>query len=218
MLSFLRTQTPRTPTAHLNPVVDEGGRHSRHYCSPSHPYVASNVIPATTAAHGRSINTPPLHLHMYQTEDFLIHSGVARFSIDGEKILAKQGDKIHIPMGAFHTFENASEDGEDLVISVRLDKADFPRTESFFRNFSGYLEDCQKAGQEPSIFQLCRLLWEIQCPVVLPGLGKRSTFVGRHISWFFMLVAGVVIGEWLLGYKGTYPEYYLSDKEKEKVM
>jgi len=46
----------------------------------------------------------------------------------------------------------------------------------------------------------------------------KSTFVGRQVCWLFMFVAGVVIGEWLLGYKGTYPEYYQSGEEKEKPM
>ncbi|KAI1613471.1 hypothetical protein EDD36DRAFT_266490 [Exophiala viscosa] len=155
---------------------------------------------------------------MYQTEDFLVTSGVARFQIDGKVIMAEQGDKVHIPVGAFHKYENASGVGDDLIISIRTDPADFAREESFFRNFSGYMEDCRKVNQQPSPFQLFRLVYEIQAPLVFPGMGKTSTLVSRQVCWLFMFVAGVVIGEWLLGYKGTYPEYYQSGEEKDKPM
>jgi hypothetical protein len=153
---------------------------------------------------------------MYQTEDFEVLSGVGRWFIDGEAILVKKGEKVHIPVNAFHRFENASEDGEALVVSFRLDEQNFVAEERFFRNFFGYIDDAQKAGQDPSIFQLCRFLYTINCPVVLPGLGDKSNFLARQASWLFMLVAGVVIGEWVLGYKSTYPEYFVGEEDKFK--
>jgi mannose-6-phosphate isomerase-like protein (cupin superfamily) len=216
MLSFLRRDTPRTATAHLNPITYEDGRASQQFHSPSHPYLVAHVIPATTAEHGRSLFNPPLHFHMYQTEDFNIISGEARFFLDGTTMIRKNGDHIHIPVNAFHRFENASEDGEDLVIAFRLDLQDFEMEERFFRNFFGYLDDLRKAGQQPSMFQICRFLYEVNGPLVCPGLGRKSTFIPRQTSWLVMVVVGLIIGEWLLGYKGTYPEYYLGDEQKKK--
>lgn len=215
MLSFLRTVTPRSVTAHQNPVIYEDGRAYQKFHSPSQQYMVTDLMPATTTEHGRSYFNPPLHFHMYQTEDFEVISGVGRWWLDGETILLKKGEKIHIPMNAFHRFENASEDGEGLVVSFRLDKQDWEMEERFFRNFFGYLEDVKKAGQEPSIFQIMLFLYSVHAPPVLPGIGQKSTFVGRQLSWFFMAVMGVVVGQWLLGYQITYPEYYNPEGQKK---
>lgn len=216
MLSILRQHTPRTTNAHLNPIKYDGGRASQHFHTAADRYMVTDVMPATTAEHGRSFFNPPLHFHMYQTEDFEIISGVARYYLDGTKIMTKAGDKIHIPMAAFHRFENASEDGEDLVVTFRLDKQNFEMEERFFRNFFGYIDDTVKANQAPSFFQLCLFLHTFHAPVVVPGLGERSNFLARQISWFVMVFAGVLVGEWLLGYKRSYPEYYLDTKLKKK--
>ncbi|KAJ9603163.1 hypothetical protein H2200_012458 [Cladophialophora chaetospira] len=217
MLSFLRASTPRTTTAHLNPITYDGGRASQHFHNPSAKYLVTDVLPATTPKHGRSFMNPPLHFHMYQTEDFEVVSGLGRWFIDGEPILVKPGESVHIPMGAFHRFENASEDGEDLVTSFRLDEQNFEKEERFFRNFFGYIEDAYKAGQQPSLFQLWLFLNSVDAPVVLPGLGEKSNFLARQASWLFMFIGGVVIGGWVLGYKATYPEYFVSEKDKAKT-
>lgn len=216
MLSFLRANTPRTATAHLNPVTYESGRASQHFHTPSATYMMTDVLPATTATNGRSFMNPPLHYHAYQTEDFEVVAGTGRWFLDGTAKTLNKGDRIHVPSGAFHRFENASNDGEDLVVSFRLDEQNFATEEKFFRNFFGYIDDCQKAGRQPSIFQIERFLWEIRCPIVLPGLGERSTLIARMISWSFMVLAGIIVGEWLLGYKGTYSEYYWDEKEARK--
>lgn len=218
MLSFLRTNTPRTTTAHLNPITYEDGRASQHFHSPSATYMMTDVLPATTPEHGRSFMNPPLHHHMYQTEDFEVVSGEGRWYLDGTAVTIRKGDKVHIPRNAFHRFENASEQGQDLVVSFRLDEQDFVAEERFFRNFFGYIDDVRKSGQQPSIFQICRFLYTIDGPLVLPlpGLGQRSNLVARLLNWCFMVVAGVVVGEWLLGYKGSYPEYFRSEEDKRK--
>lgn len=215
MLSVLRQNTPRTTSAHLNPVKYEGGRSSQQFHNSSHRYMVTHVFPATTAEHGRSIFNPPPHYHGYQTEDFEVMSGVACFYINGSTTVAKKGDKVHIPMRAYHRFENVSKDGEDLVVSFRLDEQDFATEESFFRNFFGYIDDALRIGQQPSFFQLCLFLHTMRAPVILPGLGQKSTFIGRQVSWYVMLFAGIVIGEWLLGYKRTYPEYYSNSEQKK---
>lgn len=213
MLSILRQNTPRTTTAHLNPIQYEGGRSSQHFHDTSHRYMVTHVIPAITAEHRPSIFNPPAHYHGTQTEDFEVMSGVARFYIDGSPTVARKGDIVHIPMKAFHRFENISKKGEELVVSFRLDEQDFPTEESFFRNFFGYIDDTLRAGQQPSLFQLCLFLVTMKAPLAL--LGQKSTFIGRQMSWFVMVFAGIFVGEWLLGYKRTYPEYYLKSEQKK---
>ena len=215
MLSILRTNTPRTKSALLNPVYYEDGRSSQHFHSPSHQYMVTDTSPADSVEHGRSMFNPPKHFHMYQTEEFSIVSGVARFFLDDETHIRQKGDIQRIPAGAFHCYENASETGEDLVVSFRLDEQRFAMEERFFRNFFGYLDDVRKAGQQPSIFQLFRFLYSMDAPLAVPVLGVKSHWVSRQVSWLIMIVAGVVIGEWLLGYQVTYPEYYAGDADKK---
>ncbi len=153
---------------------------------------------------------------MYQSEEFRVVSGMARFSLDGTSHIRSKGEIIHIPIGAYHCFENASEEGEDLVIDFRLDQQDWQMEESFFRNFFGYLDDLRKAGQQPDIFQVFRFLYSVNGPLAVPVFGAKSTWVSRQVSKLIMIVAGVMIGEWLLGYKGSYPEYYADGKHKDE--
>lgn len=153
-----------------------------------------------------------MHFHMYQTEEFQVVSGVARFFLDGKKFIRDAGEIQFIPKGAYHCFENASESGEDLVVDFRLDEQDRDMEERFFRNFFGYLEDCRKAKQNPSPFQIFRFLYSVNGPLAIPVPGPA--WVGRQVSWAVMVGMGLVMGEWLLGYKSTYPEYYIGEKDK----
>jgi mannose-6-phosphate isomerase-like protein (cupin superfamily) len=147
MLSLLAQRTPRTTTATLNPIPYEDGRTIQHFFSPSAKYMVRDTVPPTTALHGRSMFNPPMHFHMYQTEEFQVVAGKARFFLDGETHLRGAGEIQFIPKNAYHCFETASDgdEAQDLVIDFRLDEQDWAMEESFFRNFFGYLEDCRKA-------------------------------------------------------------------------
>lgn len=79
MLSFLRTTTPRTSSAHLNPVFYEDGRSHQRFRDHSSPYMVTITSEPNSVEHGNSMFHPPMHFHMYQTEDFLIDEGSARF-------------------------------------------------------------------------------------------------------------------------------------------
>jgi len=212
MLSFLAQRTPRTHTASQNPIHYEDGRTSQQFFSPSAKYLVRNNTPGTTPEHGRSFFNPPLHYHLYQTEEFAVVSGTARFFLNGQAYIRGPGEIQFIPQGACHGYENASESGEYLVIDFRLDKQNFEREECFFRNFFGYLDDCRKAGQEPSPFQLSVFLHSIQAPFAVPVPGP--VWLGRLISWVMTLVMGVVVGQWMLGYKESYEEYYHVGKKE----
>jgi mannose-6-phosphate isomerase-like protein (cupin superfamily) len=212
MFSFLAQHPLHTNTASLNPITYEDGRSSQIFFNPSAKYMVRHTIFATTTKKGRSFFNPPMHFHMYQTEEFQVVSGVARFALDGEKIMRNAGEIQVIPKGRYHCFENASESGEDLVIDLRLDQQVWEMEERFFRNFFGYLEDCHKAKQSPSLFQILLFLHTVDGPLAIPVPGPA--WLGRQISWVFMVVLGVVVGEWLLGYSGTYSAYYTDDKDK----
>ena len=213
MLSFLRANTPRTVSAHQNPIFYEDGRTYQQFYSPSDPYMVKHSIPPTTTEHGRSFFNPPHHLHMYQLEEFRVISGKARFVLDGVSHIRGEGELIQIPTAVYHRFENASEDGQHLVIDFRLDPQDWVMEEKFFRNFFGYLDDVRKAGQQPSIFQVLLFLHSVDGPLAVPVFGPKSNWASRQVSWLLMMVVGVVIGEWVLGYKATYPEYYTEGKK-----
>ena len=211
MLSFLAQRTPRTNTANLNPIPYEDGRSSQHFFNPQAKYMVCDTSPATTAEY-RSFFNPPMHFHKYQTEEFHVVSGTARFFLDGATHIRKPGDIQFIPMGSYHCYENASEDGEDLVIEFRLDEQKWEMEERFFRNFFGYLDDCRKAKQSPSLFQLMRFLYSVNAPLAIPVPGPA--WVGRQVSWVVVLIMGLVVGEWLLGCKESYDEYYAGKKVK----
>ena len=212
MLSILSQKVPRTNTASVNPIFYEDGRASQKFFDPSAKYMVSHTIPATTAQHGRSFSNPPLHFHVYQTELFHVVSGTARFSLDGKTYVRNSGETQFIPKGAFHCFENNSTTGEDLIVEFRLDKQDWEMEERFFRNFFGYLDDCRKSKQSPNPFQVFRFLHggNVALAIPLPG----SAWVRRQVSLAFMVVMGLVIGEWLFGYKASYEEYYDDRKAK----
>lgn len=80
--------------------------------------------------------------------------------------------------------------------------------------YSGYLDDVRLAKQTPSIFQLMLFLHSIDGPLAVPVLGKRSHWVSVWVSRALMVFVGVVIGNFLLGYRSSYPEYY--DERKDR--
>lgn len=188
----------------------EDGVSSQTFHGPHAPYFVSHYIP-----NNKSFFNPPLpHMHLFQTEEFIVEEGTGIWyqptaaNPAHRRIVKKAGDPpIHLPKGTYHRFENAS-DTEPLVVKFRVDPPgkNAVKEEQFFRNFFGYLDDCRQHGTQPSIFQLELLLHTIDGPLAIPCLGPDS--VKWWVSRMVMLFLGVVIGEWVLGYKRTYPEYY----------
>jgi len=113
--------------------------------------------------------------------------------------------------GWSHIFEVYSDrDDEDGVVTRKLENG-----EKFFRNLLGYLDDCQRANVQPDIFQLLLILHDNQTSLTVPKIpAKIRKFFGK---WILGYIGGKIIGEKILGYKSSYPEYYLeraSDKKK----
>ena len=153
-----------------------------------------------------------MHYHLYQTEEFQVVSGTARFFVNDQSFIRKAGEIQFIPQGACHAFENVSTTGEYLVIDFRLDKQDWKTEECFFRDFFGYLDDCRKARQSPSPCQMSVFLYSLRAPLAVPVPGP--VWLGRQVSWVVTVIMGLVIGQWLLGYRPSYDEYYHDKKKK----
>lgn len=202
MLSFLRMLPPRTVTAAQSKIFYEDGRSFQEFHEPDSKYMMTHSLPPAKI---KSFFAPPMHYHMYQTEYFEVFSGKGRWYLSGESKVYEKGEIVKIPVWQPHCFENADSDNE-LLVGIRLDPRDYVMEVRFFRNFFGYLEDCRKANMEPSIFQLLRFLYTVDGPLAVPIPG--SALLSRWASWLLMFLGGRIIGGFLLGYEGTYPEYY----------
>ncbi|EME41388.1 hypothetical protein DOTSEDRAFT_73716 [Dothistroma septosporum NZE10] len=221
MLCFLRAPHPqRTNNASKDIVVYENGTSSVQYHNKRHnSYMMTHTIPPAHPKDRPSIIQPPLHYHIYQTEKFHVQQGTANMffglSPKPSAILSAQGANSSAILGPcrYHRFENASST-EDLKIDIQLDPEDYENEQRFFRNFFGYLDDCKRAEQTPSIFQLFVFLHSADTPLAipLPNLPFMEN-LGVYLSRL-LLVAVAYFGLYGLGYQQTYPEYYDSSKSK----
>jgi len=217
MLSFLRGADPaRTDSAAHNPIVFEDGRSRVHFHSPNSSFMMTHTIPPTTTEHGASILQPPFHYHIHQTERFRVRSGTAIFwkGIDSDPWVTLSSETGTPSTGEvaarrYHRFENGSQT-ENLVLDVQLDPEDNEAEQRFFRNFFGYLDDCNKSNAAPSIFQLMVFLHQADTPLALP---LPNEWLGLWVSRALLIVVAFW-GRWILGYKSTYPEYYQEKKIK----
>ena len=207
MLSILCANVPRTNTASQSRLSYEDGQSFQEFHGSSADYLMTHTLPPSTT---KTFFAPPLHHHMYQVEYFRIVSGKGLFHLSGKQITVEKDKVITIPVGAYHRFENGSTT-EPLVVDITLTPPERAKEERFFRNFFGYLEDCRKAKMEPSLFQLLRFLHAVDGPLALPV--PAPVWVRHWIDWAFMMVGGVMIGEWLLGYQESYKEYYKGETD-----
>lgn len=209
MLSFLRGRGPiKRETSKENPVYFENGTASMEFHRRGEEWSMTHVIP-----NNKSMFNPPLHVHLNQDEYFVVKEGAGVWYLPttSNPALRKQvvkagGQPISIPAAKFHRFENVSTT-ERLVINIRFDPETSPRgaDEAFFRNFFGYLEDCRLSNIGPSIFQLGLFGHTVDGPLAIPVPGPD--FVKAWVSRVFSFLLGIVIGEWILGYRRSYPEY-----------
>lgn len=114
----------------------------------------------------------------------------------------------------YHTFAFDTSLDEDLSIKIWAEPEE-GASDKFFRNLFSYLDDCRKAKSPPNTFQLLLFLHSGETYLVLPQLPK---FLGKFISQRVLgYVGGKVIGEKLLGFKESYPEYWVGpDTKKEE--
>ncbi|RAL13934.1 cupin domain-containing protein [Aspergillus homomorphus CBS 101889] len=217
MLAFFCSPSPvRVNRASQNPILYENGRSAVSFYASDEEYVFRTTLPPRDAS-GISIMEPPCHYHIHQTETFRMVKGTMSLykGVDPKpwKQLAVTADgkqpTATVPPKTYHRLQNASSTDE-LIFDVRLSPVDYEVEERFFRNFFGYLDDCKNANQAPSLFQLMVFLYHADIPLALPlpwhGLGIV-------VSWVYT-AATAMWGQWVLGYKVSYPEYY----EEKKAM
>ncbi|KAI9888195.1 MAG: hypothetical protein M1820_010239 [Bogoriella megaspora] len=223
MLSFLAAKPPpRTKTAHQNPVTlaDSNSRSAFQFYPADAPYSVKQWCPP-----GSRIMNPLLHIHHSQDEYFNIESGTGiwhmpnhndplkrRITISASEAKTEEERKVLVPLGEYHTFEAIGD--EVLVIEAKYDGPDYETEERFFRNFFCYLNDCAKAGVPPSIYQLNTFLYDFKCPpaVSVPGPQWVKYWSTCFMCWW----KGRVIGQFMLGYKNSYPEYYAGKPSEDK--
>lgn len=157
---------------------------------------------------------PPPHYHLLQDEHFKVESGEGVWHLWGGKTVhLKKGDEIIIPARKWHTFQKTEGSEEPFSVLYQYDKEYAEMEESFFRNCFTYFEDCRKGGAEPSIFQLGVFAVHFWMPIALPVPGPE---------WFNFVVSTVMtvllgcIGQYVLGYKASYVEYYAKDAKKQE--
>ncbi|USW52955.1 Putative rmlC-like cupin domain superfamily, rmlC-like jelly roll protein [Septoria linicola] len=219
MISFLRApHPPQTNQADKDLTIYENGTSSVQYHAKGSQYMMTHTIPPTKPGEEPSIIQPPLHYHIYQKETFNVIAGQAHlfFGLDPlpSAVLSASGPSSTAVLGPmrYHRFENSSKT-ETLKINIQLDPEDYENESRFFRNFFGYLNDCKRAKQAPSVFQLFVFLWSADTPLAIPMPFGLET-VGVYLSWVLMIVVAYV-GMYGLGYKTSYPEYYEEGKKSK---
>lgn len=214
-LAFLRSRSPpRTTNKHQNPCIlaDSHDRSfSIEFYTPTPPgaFFSKQVFPPNNSDRrdgGPSLFNPPAHYHLLQDELFKVESGAGIWRLwGGRTVRLEKGDETVVPALRWHCFESAPESDEPLKVLYRYEREYAEMEECFFRNTFSYMADCRKAGMQPSIFQMtvfCMHNW-MPLAVQVPG----PEWLNLVVSTIIMLVVGFV-GEFLLGYKASYPEYY----------
>lgn len=214
MLSFLRADTPRTRISAARTVIYEGGRSSITFFPTSHDTLMRVTFPgsSTTTSAPPSLILPPLHFHAQQDEHFSVITGTLLATVSGKSVTVPTGSTITVPRRALHRFDNAAA-SDPCTVDITLDPRNARVDERLFRNFYTYLDDCARIGSQPNIFQILLFLHCADTFLAVPG-GLPRVLADR-ISWLMSWVGGVVVGEYLLGFRSSYEEYYSPPETKE---
>ncbi|KAM0752671.1 hypothetical protein T439DRAFT_323285 [Meredithblackwellia eburnea MCA 4105] len=205
---LLSPRPPRTVTATQNPLVYANGSAEARFVTEADGYRwMYNKIKSGESGQ-KAISTPPLHIHLGQTEHFTVLSGtmVVTSAKSGETELKKGDPESPQPPLVAHTCWCGGEDGLEYKVRVSgQTSAGAPGFgEGFFRNFQSYLNDCSKHNKSPSIPQMFLFLYNADIVLATP----LPLFISKWVHWF----GGVVVGQWLLGYQAEYPEYFETRK------
>ena len=197
-LAFLRGRgPPRTTTHHQNPCAFEDSQDRSFLIeyykpTPEFPFSFKQVFPPR--------------------EDGKVDAGRAIWYLWGGKTAhLKKGDEISVPMWKWHWFEADPDSEEPFSVLYRYDKEYTSMEERFFRNQLSYLSDCRRAGISQSMFQVmvfCMHNW-----MVLEIISIGPDWFRFVPNTMLMVVLGS-IGEFLLGYQASYPEYYSENEKK----
>ena len=145
------------------------------------------------------------------------------FTLEGVETTVSAGAKATtIPPHARHTFKVDPTCEEPCTIEISTETSpvakgsaaenEYGINESFFRNIYSYLDDCTEQGITPSLPQLALFLHNAEVSLAFPG----PRWLANPLSYLFGLILGVFIGEYVFGYKRSYPEYYNPALESSK--
>lgn len=183
--------------------------------TPEFPFSFKQVFPGRKAglAHEPSLFRPPPHYHWFQDEHFKVEAGRGIWYLwTGETVRLKKGDEIMVPMWKWHWFEADPDSEEPFSVLYGYNKEYTAMEARFFKNQFGYMNDCHRAGVNQSIFQLMVFCMHFWMPIAIISIGPESFKFA--VNSLLMLVIGS-IGEFLLGYQVSYPEYYSEGKKTE---
>lgn len=121
---------------------------------------------------------------------------------------------MRIPPQARHTFR--ADTTCPTACEIRIETSISPSSpasqpeedgisERFFRNLYTYLDDCESQSVAPSLPQLLLFLHSAEVSL---AFAWGPAWVMRWVSYTLGLVVGKGVGECLLGYRGSYVEYY----------
>ncbi|KAI0879964.1 uncharacterized protein GGS22DRAFT_176317 [Annulohypoxylon maeteangense] len=151
------------------------------------------------------VSGPSMHIHLRQTEYFEVEQGTLGVVRNGKEVLLTKDDGVlDIPPGTRHRFWAHSTTQHDLIFKVWAEPQDVQHgfDENFLRNYLGYLRDCQQQNIKPSVFQAALIYSASDTIFITPRF-----WVPIWILKVIQYVAVHLVGELLLGYRSTYPEY-----------
>jgi hypothetical protein len=102
-----------------------------------------------------------------------------------------------------HRFWAHESGNEDLIFHVWAEPQDIDHSfdQNFLRNFQGYLADCERAGLQPSFFQIVLTLYEA-ATILTPSFWVPLWLL-KAVHYFI----AYGIAKFLLGYEAFHPEY-----------
>jgi quercetin dioxygenase-like cupin family protein len=135
------------------------------------------------------------HIHPSIDETFTILKGRVGISIDGRKMIAKPGRKLHVPRGTAHDWWNAGDEEAHILVEV----TPAARFEAMIRNLFGLAQDGRTDRKGvPHLLQLALIAREFDDVA-------RLTRPPRLVQKVLFAVLAPVAR--LKGYRGSYPQY-----------
>jgi mannose-6-phosphate isomerase-like protein (cupin superfamily) len=114
------------------------------------------------------------HVHPHQEERFIVTSGEARFTLDGEELIARAGDTVVVPAGVRHCEGNPGPAEVQAVVELRPAL----RSKQFHEAVAGLAADGRTTprGAPRNPLQLGATFWHFrhESRVTSPPIGQQN--------------------------------------------